>query len=64
MTSCRGELSVQMTDAISIISLGRRRIVVKLKQLAHDMVISISVLIMISCVVIDCQDGMICCAGV
>lgn len=63
MTSCRGELSVWMAGAISTVSLSRRRIVVRLKQSAHDMKISISVLEIISCVVVDCQDGMIYCTG-
>lgn len=54
MTSCRSELSVWMAGAISTVSLGRRRIVAKLKQSAHDTVISIPVFAMISCVVVDC----------
>lgn len=64
MISCRGELSVWMAGAISTVSLGRRRIVVRLEQLAHDVVISISMLVIISCVAVDCQDRMICCIGV
>lgn len=43
-----------MTDAISTVSLGRRRMVMKLKQSAHDMIISIFVIVIVSCVVVDC----------